>query len=75
MEVEVKEKQEETKEPNSGGYRISATAAGEEARSILPFKSSNAVAGEENNESLIIMNTEVASLMATTDSVTEVVAE
>ncbi|PNX95226.1 alpha/beta fold hydrolase [Trifolium pratense] len=85
QEVEVKEKQVETKEPNNGGYRISAATAYNiaasaasylhtQTRSILPFKSSNAAAGEENNESLNMMNTEVASLMATTDSVTAVVA-
>ncbi|KAK2457087.1 alpha/beta-hydrolase superfamily protein [Trifolium repens] len=85
VEVKVKEKQEETKETNNAGYRISATVAYNiaasaasylhtQTRSILPFKSSNAVAGEENNESLNMMNTEVASLMATTDSVTAVVA-
>ncbi|GAU30096.1 hypothetical protein TSUD_55800 [Trifolium subterraneum] len=85
QEVEVKEKQEETKESDNGGYRISAAAAYNiaasaasylhtQTRSILPFKSSNAAAGEENNESLNMMNTEVASLMATTDSVTAVVA-
>ena len=85
QEVETKEKQEETKEPNNGGYRISATAAYNiaasaasylhaQTKSILPFTSSNAAAGEGSNESLSMMNTEVASLMATTDSVTAVVA-
>lgn len=84
QEVESKEKQKETKEPNNGGYRISATAAYNiaasaasylhaQTRSILPFTSSNAAASEGSNESLN-MNTEVASLMATTDSVTAVVA-
>lgn len=88
QEVESKEKQEETKEANNGGYRISASTAYNiaasaasylhaQTRSILPFKSSNAMAGEGSNESLHninMMNTEVASLMATTDSVTAVVA-
>lgn len=85
QEVESKEKQEETKEPNNGGYRISATAAYNiaasaasylhaQTKSILPFTSSNAAAGEGSNESLNMMNPEVASLMATTDSVTAVVA-
>lgn len=85
QEVESKEKQEETKEPNNGGYRISATAAYNiaasaasylhaQTKSILPFTSSNAATGEGSNESLNMMNPEVVSLMATTDSVTAVVA-
>ncbi|KAL5069049.1 hypothetical protein RYX36_019936 [Vicia faba] len=84
-EVESQEKQEETKEPNNGGYRISASAAYNIAasaasylhahtKSILPFQSSNTAAGEGSNESLNMTNAEVASLMATTDSVTAVVA-
>ncbi|CAL5208851.1 unnamed protein product [Lathyrus oleraceus] len=85
QEVESQEKQEEAKEPNNGGYRISATAAYNiaasaasylhaQTKSILPFKSSNTVAGEGINENLNMMDAEVASLMATTDSVTAVVA-
>ncbi|XP_061338425.1 phospholipase A1 PLIP2, chloroplastic-like isoform X2 [Gastrolobium bilobum] len=74
VETNEKEEEEERKELKNGGYKISATAAyniaasaasylHSQTRSILPFKSSNAVAGEE-----------VASFMATTDSVTAVVA-
>lgn len=80
------EEVEERKEPKNSGYMISASAAYNiaasaasylhaQTKSILPFKSSNVVSGEAsldgNNESL---DTEVASLMATTDSVTAVVA-
>ncbi|KAH1259853.1 hypothetical protein GmHk_02G003130 [Glycine max] len=68
----------------TAAYNIAASAATylhSQTRSIFPLKSSNAVAGEGslagNNESLDsvnMLNTEVASLMATTDSVTAVVA-
>ena len=68
----------------SAAYNIAASAAcylHAQTRSILPFKSSNSGAGEGSvegsNESLDNVNmidTEVASLMATTDSVTAVVA-
>ena len=88
QEVESKEKQEEAKEANNGGYRVSATAAYSiaasaasylhaQTRSILPFKSSNTATGEGSNtclDGVNMMNTEVESLMATTDSVTAVVA-
>lgn len=64
-------------------YNIAASAATylhSQTRSIFPFKSSNAVTGEASldgsNESLDrdLINSEVSSLMATTDSVTAVVA-
>ncbi|KAK7344391.1 hypothetical protein VNO77_13934 [Canavalia gladiata] len=93
VETDEKEGEEEvSEEPKNGRYKISATAAYNiaasaasylhtQTRSILPFKSSNAVAGEglfegsnESHESVNMINTEVASLMATTDSVTAVVA-
>ncbi|XP_027366091.1 phospholipase A1 PLIP2, chloroplastic-like [Abrus precatorius] len=91
--VENDEKEEEEREePKNSGYKISANAAYNiaasaasylhtQTRSILPFKSSNATAGEASHEgsnespdSANMINTEVASLMATTDSVTAVVA-
>ncbi|KAK7269625.1 hypothetical protein RIF29_22358 [Crotalaria pallida] len=92
-EVEANEKEkekveEESKDQKNSGYRISATAAYHiaasaasylhaQTRRVLPFKSSDDVAGEGSlegsNESLDI-NTEMASFMATTDSVTAVVA-
>ncbi|XP_061338424.1 phospholipase A1 PLIP2, chloroplastic-like isoform X1 [Gastrolobium bilobum] len=92
VETNEKEEEEERKELKNGGYKISATAAyniaasaasylHSQTRSILPFKSSNAVAGEgslegsnESLDSVNMLNTEVASFMATTDSVTAVVA-
>ncbi|WVY97265.1 hypothetical protein V8G54_029416 [Vigna mungo] len=64
-------------------YNIAASAATYlhyQTRSIFPFKSSNAVTGEASldgsNESLDrdLISSEVSSLMATTDSVTAVVA-
>ncbi|KAH1136243.1 hypothetical protein AAZX31_10G014400 [Glycine max] len=68
----------------TAAYNIAASAATylhSQTSSIFPFKSSNAVTGEGSlegsNESLDtvnMLNTEVASLMATTDSVTAVVA-
>ncbi|XP_020226496.1 phospholipase A1 PLIP2, chloroplastic [Cajanus cajan] len=88
--VETKEKKkEERKDPENGGYMLRADAACNIAtsaasyllgrtRSIFPFKSSNAVTGEGSLEGIIesrdMINTEVVSLMATTDSVTAVVA-
>jgi len=84
------EKEEKGKDPKHSGYNISASAAyniaasaatylHSQTRSIFPFKSSNAVTGEasldgsnENRDNVI--NTDVASLMVTTDSVTAVVA-
>ncbi|KAJ7977640.1 Lipase [Quillaja saponaria] len=69
---------------SSAAYQIAASAASylhSRTRSILPFKSSEAdveeglVEGQiENNDSINRMNTEMASFMATTDSVTAVVA-
>ena len=83
----------ETKEEkNNGGYMISASAVYEiaasaasylhaQTRSILPFKSSDAVEGEGSHEASNerfngekMANTEEANLKATTDSVTAVVA-
>ncbi|CAJ1969889.1 unnamed protein product [Sphenostylis stenocarpa] len=67
----------------SAAYNIAASAATylhSQTRSIFPVKSSSTVTGEAaldgSNESLDgnMTNTEVASLMATTDSVTAVVA-
>jgi len=67
----------------TAAYNIAASAATylhSQTRSIFPFKSSNAVTGEASldgsNESLDsnLINSEVSSLMATTDSVTAVVA-
>ncbi|BAT95779.1 uncharacterized protein HKW66_Vig0247540 [Vigna angularis] len=67
----------------TAAYNIAASAATYlhyQTRSIFPFKSSNAVTGEASlggsNESLDndLINSEVSSLMATTDSVTAVVA-
>ncbi|XP_057424421.1 phospholipase A1 PLIP2, chloroplastic-like [Lotus japonicus] len=68
----------------SAAYNIAASAASylhAQTRSILPFKSSTAADGkgspEGSNESLSgvnMLNTEFGSLMATTDSVTAVVA-
>ncbi|KAM2632098.1 hypothetical protein TB1_030785 [Malus domestica] len=65
-------------------YQIAASAASylhSQTRSILPFKSSETEAdkdlseeGSERSEAVNRMNSEVASLMATTDSVTAVVA-
>ncbi|KAK7396946.1 hypothetical protein VNO78_18109 [Psophocarpus tetragonolobus] len=82
----------ETKEEKNGGYLISASAAYEivasaasylhaQTRSVLPFKSCDAVEGEgsleASNESFNsdkMTNTEQAALKATTESVTAVVA-
>ncbi|KAK7278194.1 hypothetical protein RJT34_23219 [Clitoria ternatea] len=68
----------------SAAYNIAASAASYlhyQTKNIFPFKSSNAVDGEgsleESNQSfngVNMIDTEVASLMATTDSVTAVVA-
>ncbi|KAF2304761.1 hypothetical protein GH714_037854 [Hevea brasiliensis] len=68
----------------STAYQIAASAASylhSHTKSILPFKSSKAKAGKNcpegdsgGNENLNMLNSEVASLMATTDSVTAVVA-
>lgn len=68
----------------SAAYQIAASAASylhSQTRSILPFKSSETEAdkdspeeGSERSEAVNRMNSEVASLMATTDSVTAVVA-
>ncbi|KAJ9187858.1 hypothetical protein P3X46_003273 [Hevea brasiliensis] len=68
----------------STAYQIAASAASylhSHAKSILPFKSSKAETGKDlpkgdygDNENLNMLNTEMASLMATTDSVTAVVA-
>lgn len=81
-----KREEEERNEMKNSGYKISATAAYNiaasaasylhaQTRSILPFKSSNVAAGEGSLEgSNDMITTEVASLMATTDSVTAVVA-
>ncbi|KAK7392254.1 hypothetical protein VNO78_20686 [Psophocarpus tetragonolobus] len=69
---------------STAAYNIAASAATylhSQTRSIFPFKSSNAVTGEGSVEgsngslnSVNMINKEVASLMATTDSVTAVVA-
>ncbi|KAL2323698.1 hypothetical protein Fmac_028077 [Flemingia macrophylla] len=90
VEINEKEKEEEKKDPKHGeynvrenaSYNIAASAASylhSRTRSIFPFKSSHAAEGslEGSNESLDsvnMINTEVASLMATTDSMTAVVA-
>ncbi|MED6137154.1 hypothetical protein PIB30_062283 [Stylosanthes scabra] len=68
----------------SAAYNIAASAASflhAQTRSILPFKSSNSAAGQdspdrikESVDSVSITDAEMASLMATTDSVTAVVA-
>ena len=68
----------------SAAYQIAASAASylhSRTRSILPFKSSKAEIGKDSdegsnrsNDSVGIINSEVASFMATTDSVTAVVA-
>ena len=68
----------------SATYQIAASAASylhAQTRSILPFKSSKAEGGEGSHEgssesidNVNKINTEVASFMATTDSVTAVVA-
>ncbi|KAL5791918.1 hypothetical protein ACOSP7_000512 [Xanthoceras sorbifolium] len=68
----------------SSAYQIAASAASylhSHTRSILPFKSSKADGGEDSkdggrgtDDTVNMMNSEVASLMATTDSVTAVVA-
>lgn len=88
-EVETNENdKEETKEEKNGGSKISATVAYEIAasaasylhartKSIIPFKFSKDGVGEGTSESVDgvnMMNPEVASFMATTDSVTAVVA-
>ncbi|KAM6541483.1 hypothetical protein CsatB_005930 [Cannabis sativa] len=68
----------------SAAYHIAASAASylhSHTRSILPFKSSKGDVGKDlseeirrTNEGVRMMNSEMASLMATTDSVTAVVA-
>lgn len=68
----------------SAAYHIAASAASylhSHTRSILPFQSSKGEAGKDlseesgrTNEGVRMMNSEMASLMATTDSVTAVVA-
>lgn len=68
----------------SAAYHIAASAASylhSHTRSIIPFKSSKGEGGEDTcdessktNEGVRSMNSEMASLMATTDSVTAVVA-
>ncbi|KAF7804906.1 phospholipase A1 PLIP2, chloroplastic-like [Senna tora] len=68
----------------SAAYEIAASAASylhARTKSILPFKSSKDGSGEESvggssdsDDGVNMINTEVASLMATTDSVTAVVA-
>ncbi|CAL0320865.1 unnamed protein product [Lupinus luteus] len=89
VETKVKEEDdEERKEQKDHGYRISASTAYHiaasaasylhaQTRRVLPFKSSNALTGEgslEGSSESLDINTEMASLMATTDSVTAVVA-
>lgn len=84
-EVEVKElKNEGYRISASVAYQIAASAASylhSHTRSILPFKSSKTMAGEHSPEGSSgtdddsnMMNSEMASFMATTDSVTAVVA-
>ncbi|KAK9281346.1 hypothetical protein L1049_004246 [Liquidambar formosana] len=68
----------------SAAYQIAASAASylhSHTKSILPFKSSKDKSSEDspegsrgNDDCVNIMNSEVASFMATTDSVTAVVA-
>ncbi|XP_015572432.1 phospholipase A1 PLIP2, chloroplastic isoform X2 [Ricinus communis] len=68
----------------SAAYQIAASAASylhSHTKSILPFKSSKSEAGNDSpegsnggNKNVNSINSEVASLMATTDSVTAVVA-
>ncbi|GFS33496.1 alpha/beta-Hydrolases superfamily protein [Actinidia rufa] len=68
----------------SAAHQIAASAAAylhSHTKSILPFKSSTSKASEdspegsiENNDNVNVMGNEVASFMATTDSVTAVVA-
>lgn len=68
----------------SSAYHIAASAASylhSHTRSILPFKSLKAECGQDSPEqgsgtvdSINIMDSDVASFMATTDSVTAVVA-
>ncbi|CAL0316486.1 unnamed protein product [Lupinus luteus] len=85
---EKEEEEEERKGQTENGYRISASAAYHiaataasylhaQTRRVLPFKSSDAVDGDgslEGSSERLDINTEMASLMATTDSVTAVVA-
>lgn len=69
---------------SSAAYEIAASAASylhSHTRSILPFKSTKSETGKDlaeesdrRNDSVGIMNSEVASFVATTDSVTAVVA-
>lgn len=83
------EAEEEKGEQKNNGHPVSASTAHEIAasaasylhshtRSILPFKSLKTERGKDSNggsnDSVGIMNSEVASFMATTDSVTAVVA-
>ncbi|XP_010268036.1 PREDICTED: uncharacterized protein LOC104605112 [Nelumbo nucifera] len=85
---EAKEGEEERKDRRqisaSAAYQIAASAASylhSQTRSIIPFKSSKADTGEdsldghkETGDNVNIMSSEVASLVATTNSVTAVVA-
>ncbi|KAM7521425.1 hypothetical protein LguiA_011327 [Lonicera macranthoides] len=85
---EPKEREKEKIDRNrisaSAAYHIAASAASylhSHTKSIIPFKSSNTEDNEEfhkvgnaNGENFDQLNAEVASLMATTDSVTAVVA-
>lgn len=84
-EVEGKEqKKEGYRISASAAYEIAASAASylhSHTKSILPFKSSKTVAGEHytegsdgSNDGPNMMNSDMASFMATTDSVTAVVA-
>ncbi|KAA8543041.1 hypothetical protein F0562_021464 [Nyssa sinensis] len=81
--------QEQGKEMKSNGNQISASSAYQIAasaasylhshtKSILPFKSSKAVTSEDQGSEISgnvdLMNNDMASFMATTDSVTAVVA-
>ncbi|KAI4301483.1 hypothetical protein L6164_034759 [Bauhinia variegata] len=83
-EGERKEKNSANKISASAAYQIAASAASylhAQTRSILPFKFSKTEVGEASVEGSIksidtvnMINTEMASLKATTDSVTAVVA-
>ncbi|KAE9611850.1 putative galactolipase [Lupinus albus] len=88
VETNEKDEEEERKGQRDNGYRISAAAAYHiaataasylhaQTRRVLPFKSSDAVDDEgslEGSSGSLDINTEMASLMATTDSMTAVVA-
>lgn len=79
-----KEKIDRNRISASAAYHIAASAASylhSHTKSIIPFKSSNTEDNEESHkvgntsgENVDQLNAEVASLMATTDSVTAVVA-